>query len=39
LRDVDLLEARPRKFNVEEYHRLAEVGILHEDDCVELIEG
>lgn len=28
-----------RRFNVEEYHRLAEVGILGEDDRVELIEG
>ncbi len=28
-----------RLFTVEEYHRMAEVGILHEDDHVELIEG
>jgi len=28
-----------RKFTVEEYHKLAEVGILREDDRVELIEG
>jgi Uma2 family endonuclease len=28
-----------RKFTVEDYHRLGEVGILHEDDRVELIEG
>jgi Uma2 family endonuclease len=28
-----------RRFTAEEYHRLAEVGILHEDDRVELIEG
>ncbi len=28
-----------RKFTVEEYHRLAEVGILGEDDRVELIDG
>lgn len=28
-----------RKFTVEEYHKLAEVGILSEDDRVELIEG
>ena len=28
-----------RKFTVEEYHKLAEVGILGEDDRVELIEG
>ncbi len=28
-----------RKFTVEEYHRLAEAGILGEDDRVELIEG
>jgi Uma2 family endonuclease len=28
-----------RKFTIEEYHRMAEAGILHEDDRVELIEG
>jgi hypothetical protein len=28
-----------RRFTVHEYHRMAEVGILHEDDQVELIEG
>jgi Uma2 family endonuclease len=28
-----------RRFTVEEYYRLAEVGILHEHDRVELIEG
>lgn len=27
------------KFTLEEYHRLSEAGILHEDDRVELIEG
>jgi hypothetical protein len=26
-------------FDVEEYHRMAEAGILHEDDHVELVEG
>jgi Uma2 family endonuclease len=36
---MDLLETRRRKFNVEEYHRMAEAGILHEDSNVELIEG
>ncbi|MBA3473880.1 MAG: Uma2 family endonuclease [Rubrobacter sp.] len=28
-----------RRFTVHEYHRMGEVGILHEDDRVELIEG
>ncbi len=31
--------APPRRFTVEEYHRLAEVGVLHEDDRVELLNG
>ena len=38
-----LLERNPwvtrRKFSVHDYYRLAEAGILHEDDRVELIEG
>ncbi|RMF93185.1 MAG: Uma2 family endonuclease, partial [Nitrospinota bacterium] len=28
-----------RLFTVEEYHRMAQAGILHEDDRVELIAG
>lgn len=28
-----------RRFTVEEYHKMGEVGILHEDDRVELIDG
>jgi Uma2 family endonuclease len=28
-----------RRFTAHEYHRMAEVGLLHEDDRVELIEG
>jgi len=34
-----LVEAPARKFNVTEYYRMAEAGILHEDDRIELIEG
>jgi Uma2 family endonuclease len=29
----------PRRFTVEEYHRMAELGVLTEDDRVELLEG
>ncbi len=32
-------EVRRHRFTVEEYHRMAEVGLLAEDDRVELIEG
>lgn len=28
-----------KRFTVEEYHRLGEVGVLHEDDRIELIDG
>jgi Uma2 family endonuclease len=28
-----------RRFTLEEYHRLGETGILHEDERVELVEG
>jgi len=36
---MDVLHARRRKFTIEEYYRMAEAGILHEDDRLELIEG
>ena len=34
-----MIAAPQRLFTVEEYHRLAEVGVLHEDDRVELLNG
>ena len=36
---TDAVTLKKRKFDVEEYHRLGEVGILNEDERVELIEG
>jgi Uma2 family endonuclease len=30
---------RERRFTVEEYHRMGDAGILHEDDRVELLDG
>ena len=35
----DAVTLRKRKFDVDEYHRLGDAGILHEDDRIELIEG
>ena len=35
----DAVTLKKRKFDVDEYHRLGEAGILGEDDRVELIEG
>ena len=32
-------QIRQRRFTVDEFHRMAEAGILHEDDRVELIGG
>ena len=34
-----LAEVAKKLFTVEEYHRMGEAGILHEDDRVELIDG
>ncbi len=33
-----VLPAR-RRFTVDEYHRMTEAGILHEDDRIELLDG
>jgi Uma2 family endonuclease len=42
MRSLDALEARlvaPRRFTLDEYHRLLRVGVLKEDEHVELLEG
>jgi Uma2 family endonuclease len=39
LREANPIMAPHWKLTAEDYHRMAEVGILHEDDRVELIEG
>jgi Uma2 family endonuclease len=31
--------AQAKRFTVEEYHKLAELGFFHEDDRIELING
>jgi Uma2 family endonuclease len=36
---VARIELKRRRFTVDEYHRMAKAGILHEDDPIELIEG
>jgi Uma2 family endonuclease len=36
---LDAVPFVPRRFTVEEYHRMAELGVLTEEDRVELLEG
>lgn len=35
----DLAELRPRRFRVDEYYRMVELGLIREDERVELLEG
>ena len=37
--DSMAVEAKRRRFTLDEYHRMGEAGILHEDSRVELVEG
>ena len=37
--ETTALLLEPRLLSVEEYHRMIEVGIFHEDEHVELLEG
>lgn len=37
--DMAIAELRPRKITVDEYHRMAETGILRDDERVELLDG
>ncbi|WP_255636986.1 Uma2 family endonuclease [Hyalangium versicolor] len=42
MRSLDALESSlvsPRRFTLEEYHRMLHVGVLGEDEHVELLEG
>jgi Uma2 family endonuclease len=36
---AEAVAATPRRFTVDEYHRMVDAGILHEDEHVELLEG
>lgn len=36
---MSMTQAKPKRFTLDEYHKLTEIGFFHEDDMIELIKG
>ena len=36
---MSMTQAKPKRFTLDEYHKLTEIGFFHEDDRIELIKG